>query len=577
MMIYRFIFVIYLLHSSHGDGEDLVVNNNSKSFNTDNSKVHHVKSGIDQNASVDSVDSVGKEPQSIDEKSSYKTWHKFSEFSDVIVHLVDWPYTHIKDECKILSMLGYGAVQISPVTEHAINRGRSWDERYSVTNYNINNDSGDERSLRDMIEKCNSLGISVFAEVVLNNMAKSTDKTKCGVSYSDKRYSDCHKIPFYTEDDFHKGCEIKDTDYATNIENVRTCELEHRHDLKQVNDKGEPNKHLVNFLTKLIKLGITGFRILAADHMDPSHLLKIYDRLPDITIPNSETKARPFIYQDVYDLHHNSDAVRVIKAVDYTERTRATDYKYAAEMSRTFLKRQNPLSYFKNWGTAWSLQESENSVVFIHNFITANYINRGFSFPENGWDFINTDDSDGLTAFKLATVFMLTHGHGIPLITSGFTFTKVAERIDSSGQILMKTTGKKFTGIHRLREIYSGVDFRKLVKSKNNGEFPPITNFIDHGEYQITYCVGDIGFVAFNNFQEHIPFDKEVQTCFKQPGIYCDVFGGTLNNNWEADKNPCTGKYIRVNENGMGKLNMDAYEGAALFHINSMKITRDEL
>ncbi|XP_075217299.1 alpha-amylase-related protein-like isoform X2 [Lycorma delicatula] len=502
---------------------------------------------------------------------SYKTWYKMSEFSDVIVHLADWTYEQIKDECKLLSNLGYGAVQISPVTEHVKTFNPSWDERYSVTTYNINNDSGHERSLIDMIEKCNSLGISVFAEVVLNNMAKSTDKTKCGVPYSDKRYSECHKVPFYTEEDFHKGCPIQETDYISNVENVRTCELENRHDLKQVIN-GQPNREIIKFLDRLIHLGIAGFSILAADHMDPNDLLKIYDSLSDVTMLETEEHVPPFIYQDVYDLQHKTDVERVIKAVEYNKRTRVTDYKYAEEMSRSFLKRENALPYFINWGTQWNLQESDDSVVFINNYITDNYIDRGFSFPRSKWGFINTDDVDGFTAYKLATVFMLTHGHGIPLITSGFKFIKHEESVDGAGEITVKTSGKKFNNLHRIREIYSSVDFRRLAFSKNDGKFPSIEKFKEHSEYQITYCVGDIGFVVFNNFKDRIPFVAEVETCFKHPGIYCDVFGGTLNDNWEADKKPCTGNSIRVDKNGIGLLNMKAFEGAALFHINSMKM-----
>jgi len=49
--------------------------------------------------------------------------------------------------------------QVSPVHENIVVAGRPWSERYQVISYKILSRSGDEAAFRDMVTRCNRVGI----------------------------------------------------------------------------------------------------------------------------------------------------------------------------------------------------------------------------------------------------------------------------------------------------------------------------------------------------------------------------------------------------------------------------------
>jgi len=51
------------------------------------------------------------------------------------------------------------AFQVSPVHENLVVDGRPWWERYQVMSYKIISRSGDEAAFRDMVSRCNRVGI----------------------------------------------------------------------------------------------------------------------------------------------------------------------------------------------------------------------------------------------------------------------------------------------------------------------------------------------------------------------------------------------------------------------------------
>lgn len=59
---------------------------------------------------------------------------------------------------------------------------------------------------------------------------------------------------------------------------------------------------ILDYMNKLIDLGVAGFRIDAAKHMWPSDLNYIYANLKNLsTSKGFQTNSRPFIYQEVID------------------------------------------------------------------------------------------------------------------------------------------------------------------------------------------------------------------------------------------------------------------------------------
>lgn len=83
----------------------------------------------------------------------------FWDNRSAMVHLFEWPFSAVADECQYLAEKGYAGVQVSPITENYAIEGRPWYERYQPISYNIASRSGDEAAFLDMTTRCNELGI----------------------------------------------------------------------------------------------------------------------------------------------------------------------------------------------------------------------------------------------------------------------------------------------------------------------------------------------------------------------------------------------------------------------------------
>lgn len=138
----------------------------------------------------------------------------------------------------------------------------------------------------------------VYVDVVFNHMTGDWSNAQgTGGSYADTGSKYYPAVP-YGSNDFHSSCTINNYNDA---DNVRNCELSGLKDLDQSSDyvRGK----IVEFLNKLIDLGVAGFRVDAAKHMWPSDLQAIYGQLKNLnTDYGFNSGARPFIYQEVIDL-----------------------------------------------------------------------------------------------------------------------------------------------------------------------------------------------------------------------------------------------------------------------------------
>lgn len=91
-----------------------------------------------------------------------------------MVHLFEWKWTDVAAECEnFLQYYGYGAVQISPPNDHIIlyqNDDVPWWVRYQPVSYNLVSRSGDEDQFKDMVDRCNKVGVRIVVDVVMNHM-----------------------------------------------------------------------------------------------------------------------------------------------------------------------------------------------------------------------------------------------------------------------------------------------------------------------------------------------------------------------------------------------------------------------
>nr|XP_021403183.1 pancreatic alpha-amylase [Lonchura striata domestica] len=127
-----------------------------------------------------------------------------------IVHLFEWRWQDIAQECeRYLAPNGFGGVQVSPPNENIVitNPNRPWWERYQPISYKICTRSGNEQEFRDMVTRCNNVGVRIYVDAVVNHMCGagggSGTHSTCG-SYFNAGKEDFPAVP-YSGWDFNDG------------------------------------------------------------------------------------------------------------------------------------------------------------------------------------------------------------------------------------------------------------------------------------------------------------------------------------------------------------------------------------
>lgn len=191
----------------------------------------------------------------------YKKTHIFDGRAG-IVHLFEWKFSDIANECTFLSENGYGGIQISPVQESVVTDVATWETRYQPVSYKISSQSGNVDELKDMILKCFELKIRIYVDVVINQMARGNND----IVGSEKTAADPPKLQYpgvpYGPEEFNEFCLIKN---YTNAFEVRNCRLNEMPDLNQA--KESVQEKVVEYLNRLISYGVAGFRVDAVKHM----------------------------------------------------------------------------------------------------------------------------------------------------------------------------------------------------------------------------------------------------------------------------------------------------------------------
>lgn len=460
---------------------------------------------------------------------------------DTMVHLFEWKWSDVANECeRFLGPIGFGGIQVSPIQENVIVPNRPWWERYQPISYKWQTRSGDENDFKNMVRRCNNVGVRIYVDVILNHMSgNQPTNLGTGGSTADTKHLYYPSVP-YMSNNFHPKCEVNN---YTNPENVRNCELVGLHDLDQSQEYVR-NK-MIDFMNAAIDAGVAGFRIDAAKHMWPLDLKQIYSKLKNLRQDHGFSEgSRPFIFQEVID--YGSEA---ISKREYSKMAVVTEFKYGSELSNAF-KGNNPLKWLINWGEPWALLPSNEALVFIDNHDT----------QRNSKSILTYKDSK---LYKMAVAFMLAHPYGIPRVMSSFSFEdfNTGPPADKNQVILSpdiradNTCGNGWVCEHRWREIYNMVKFRNAVNETK------IESWWDNGNYQISFCRGNLGFIAINLEKQDL--DKVLHVCLPA-GVYCDVISGDLLNGH------CTGKKVQVNQNGDARIQIkhDEFDGVLAIQRN---------
>lgn len=158
-----------------------------------------------------------------------------------------------------------------------------------------------------------------------------------GLGTGGSYYSD----PFYpelqiSESDFNsaQNCSTKDLTVHnyTNKAEVRNCRLQALNDLKIFSNHIQEVQ--LEFLNKLIDIGVAGFRIDAAKHMWPSELERLYLRFHHLNTTYFPFDTRPFILHEDLVI----DTVGLSNDVpEYSKLAKVTNYEYGYFLARVFL------------------------------------------------------------------------------------------------------------------------------------------------------------------------------------------------------------------------------------------------
>lgn len=436
------------------------------------------------------------------------------------VHLFEWNWQDVATECEqFLGPNGYAAVQVSPPNEHI--QGSQWWTRYQPVSYVLESRGGTRAQFINMVDRCNAVGVKIYADAVINHMAAGSGTGNNGSAFGNKSY------PMYGTQDFHNTCTINSGDYGSDRWRVQNCELVGLPDLDTSANYVQTT--LANYLNDLVNIGVDGFRFDASKHMS----------LSDIQGVMAKVSGTPFLFQEVID-----QGGEVITANEYTSAGLVTEFKYSTKLGDTF--RNGQLSWLSNFGEAWGFLPSSSAVVFVDNHDNQ----RGHG---GGGSVITYEDG---RLYDLANIFMLAWPYGYPKVMSSYDYHGNTDAggpgvpVHNGGTL--ECFGTNWKCEHRWSYIAGAVDFRNHTASNFSA-----TNWWDNGNNQIAFGRGSAGHVAINT--ESFNLTATVQTSMAA-GQYCNVLKGKL----AADGNSCSGEVITVNSDSTINLNVSSSDAMAI-------------
>ena len=486
----------------------------------------------------------------------------------VFVHLFEWKWTDIALECEsYLGPAGFAGVQVSPPSEHALVSGFPWYERYQTVNYSLAlSRSGSEAEFKDMVQRCARVGVGIYVDAVLNH----TTAASAGVGvngthftkyvYPNVGVASATEPNLYTKDDFHQPtCTIANSDYASNADHVRNCELVGLADLntgsERVRDK------LAGYLNSLVDMGVAGFRLDAAKHMAVADVDAIVSRVNQ----HAGAGHLPFIFLEVID--NGSEAIHASEYLTVGaasgQAVSITDFQYAA-LFKQFLSFAGPISLFRTLSASQgNLLPSAQAVVFTTNHDTER--NDAIYY------------ADG-KPYDLATILLLAAPYGYPSLLSSFAFdratsagvahgppsdamghTNVIYAAGSSAPSCAADPATAAPGTwvcqHRNAFVPPMLAFRKATAGTD------VANFWDNKNNQIAFSRGAKGFVVIN--EESAALSRTFTTGLP-PGSYCDVIAGGLK------AGACQGATVVVESDGTATIDVPALTALAI-HVGQKK------
>jgi alpha-amylase len=398
-----------------------------------------------------------------------------------------------------------------------------------------------------MVTRCKAAGVDILVDAVINHM---TNFPSPGVGSNGTAYTKYSYPGLYTPSDFHPACTVDNYQSAANVQD---CELLSLPDL----NTGLPTvrQKIADYLALLARLGVAGFRIDAAKHIQQVELDDIIARVN--TTLAGEGKPLPYFFLEVIGGAGEALAPRDYfgegygsgGAADITEFTFVGVGNKFRGVNGEHISQLNPNGTPGNRFSeaAWGLMPSDKAVVFLQNHDTQH--NCGISYRDGN-------------VYRLANVWMLAQPYGYPTILSSYAFNcpagnSMGPPSDPGGNTNTVSCASSLETAqigqwvceHRDPYLRNMVGFRRVVAGSD------INHWWDDGANAIAFSRGDKGFVAINNGSAALA--AGVATGMPA-GTYCDLLTGGLVGA------ACAGTSVVVDGTGAVQLNLPAHSGVAI-------------
>ncbi|WP_169165577.1 carbohydrate-binding module family 20 domain-containing protein [Cellulomonas taurus] len=396
---------------------------------------------------------------------------------DVVLNLFQWTWDSVAAECtSTIGPAGFGYVQVSPPQETI--RGTAWWTSYQPVSYKIEGKLGTRAEFAAMVQTCQSAGVGVIVDAVINHTTGADGGSGVGVAGSSYGVDSFPGI--YGAADFN-DCRSNITNYQDRYQ-VQNCRLVSLQDLRTGSEY--VRNTLAGYLNDLIGLGVKGFRIDAAKHIPAADLTAIKAKL-----------SNPNIYwvQEVIGA-----AGEPITESEYVGTGDVHEFDYARTLKSRF---DGQIAQLKTISDG--LLPSAQAGVFVDNHDT----------ERNG----ETMNQSWGAKYILANAFMLAYPYGSPSVYSGYRFTDKdagAPGATTTSVPDANCANQSWTCTQRWTEIAGMVGFHNQVQGT------VVTNWWDDGGNHIAFGRGSKGYVTINNGASAVT--RTYQTSLPA-GTYCDV------------------------------------------------------
>ncbi|MBX3019962.1 MAG: alpha-amylase family protein [Bdellovibrionaceae bacterium] len=385
----------------------------------------------------------------------------------VMIQMFEWPWKDLARECEqVLGPMEIAAVQVSPPQEHLMLGQNSWWERYQPVSYKLVSRGGTEAEFRDMVKRCQAVGVDVYVDVILNHMAGIRE----GRGFAGTLYTKYNHRGLFIPGDFN-DCGLYGDNQIRNYKDrfeLQYCELLGLADLKT--SSPSVRRTLTTYLDGLVDMGVAGFRLDAAKHMPADDLRAIVAAVKKPVYYVSETLIGP------------GDPVGIS---EYTPFSDVNVFPYAYDLARVL--RGGYLASWLNFQRIYPA--SDLSVVFVENHDTQR------EQPLQSLSRTNEPEY-----FKLAEVFMLTWPFGYPQLFSGYRFVSYDEGppIDGKGYTT-SPLGAAGDCLAPWQCEHRATHVRNLVRFRNRtaGVFTATKTWSAGGEI-FAFSRGHLGFTVIN-------------------------------------------------------------------------------